>query len=128
VHRHSFQRWTVIVLLLSRLVFGEFAHALPHAGSLTADAAVAAQAAHAAQSTDGESPCAEHKDTVDRTGTAGDHDCCKAGACDCPCMHLPQASLPVFTLSFERNSAVRPVTADDGLVRHRLSTLFRPPA
>jgi hypothetical protein len=132
VHRHSFQRWTVILLLLSRLVFGEFAHAMPHAGS-SLDAPVAAQSAHTAhmhvaQSADEKSHCAEHQGPADRKDAPADHDCCKGSACGCPCMHLPQASFLTLTLSFDRDSTAQPLALDDGIVRHRISTLFRPPA
>jgi hypothetical protein len=119
VRRIRFQRWTVFLLLLGRLVFGEIAHALPHDASAMDRVAVAAQ---------DEPPCPGHGDAATGNLAAGEHDCCKADACACPCMHLSQASLPTPELIFERVDAAPLVIGGDGLISHRVFMLFRPPA
>src|SRR5688572_32365926 len=85
------------LLLLSRLVVGEFAHAVPSPHAPLEPKAVAAST----QSTD----CPEHQAADSGTDSQSSeiasssdphHSCCKSGTCQCPCMHVPAAVLASF--------------------------------
>jgi hypothetical protein len=102
-------RWIVVILLVIRLVLGEFAHA--HDGAHAAASATAQESSHCHNT--GEQP--------------GKSDCCKAGGCQCPCPFGTAVACDVtFFLARTAESA-----ASDSFVAatpDRPFTLFRPPA
>jgi len=134
VRRHTLQRWSIVLLLVARLIIGEFAHAMPHnVAAGHADAVVAAQS-H-------EPPCPDHTgktagarqpaDSVGPTAAADngaphDTDCCNTAACKC--VHISAIATPSLAVNFAfLDQSGVPVFAD-GLMQDRLSALFRPPA
>jgi hypothetical protein len=118
VRRFCWQRWTLIFLLMARLVIGALEHA---ATGMAVDPACAEHDAggmsHQADASDAASA---HSD--------GEHDCCKAGDCECPCLHAPCVALdaavmnPVAITLLSIPQGVQTVTS------LRPSRLFRPPA
>jgi len=108
VRRPSLSRWAVVILLVTRLVLGELAHAHD---AHSADAAATAQES---------SQCHEAKQ-------AGEPNCCKTGDCECPCpfgtAFVAGAS---FTLAHTTES--RAAGCAVGAILDRPFTLFRPPA
>jgi len=128
VHDHSLQRWSIILLLIARLVLGEFASAMPHhtGGDITEADVVQSQ----------EMPCPEHaaeptqdaEDLASKPRVRGGYEthCCKSG-CDCVCVHLSGAmfvsAVSVAALEQHPHSA-----AALGHTPHRIFLLFRPPA
>ena len=134
VRHHIFHRWAFAFLLVSRLILGEFVHAMPHESAAT-DAAAASQSMY-------EPPCPEHSarhaatasnevsdsGVVEATDHAGnDRDCCKSGGCACPCLHTPGAT-GASTLAIERAHPGLPTVLASGVAHLRSYTLFRPPA
>ena len=121
-------RWAMTLLILSRLVLGEFAHGMPVSHAPTHAEIVAAVSQNA--------DCPQH----DAAAGAGDepphlqssseahHDCCKSGACQCPCMHAPAALVASFIATSVYVDHGRIMTPVDGFVCDRLWPLFRPPA
>jgi hypothetical protein len=138
VRRHFLQRWSVILMLVSRLIFGELAHSTPHDMHMPADAAVASESALSVL------PCAEHAgveqgaaesqpvaDSMSCAHTDANHDdagCCDTVACKCPCAHVAALAMPSLT--------THPMLIDHGRVpalvarvaQQRPFELFRPPA
>lgn len=126
----------MILLLVGRLVIGEFAHAMPHSGELAhSDAAVATQSQ--------DSPCPDHagkaadvKQSADSVGPAAsahvnasnDTDCCKTTGCKCLCVHISAIAVPSIGLNVVLLDQSRVPVSADGLMQDRLSALFRPPA
>jgi hypothetical protein len=125
----------MIFFLVSRLIFGEFAHAMPHAPApVNGEIALADNEATP--------PCPDHTQQTSSTSSetsdpdaanASDHlmddkDCCKKGGCECPCLHTPPGAVltsgPVITPA-DRS---RPGVLALGAAWHRSSALFRPPA
>jgi len=116
-------------LLLVRLAFGEFAHAMPHDMSHESNGTADRSSEHAAG-------CSEHAEASHHGATHADppsehpqkNDCCKAAACECACLHasaiLSGSSMRVPEL-LDRMTAI---TTTPGLVQDRLNRLFRPPA
>jgi hypothetical protein len=134
VSRLHFHRWAVIFLLVSNLILGEFAHAMPH---MTQPATAMNETAmnEFGTSADHDSPpCGSHvqggseSEQSHDPGT-DDHaakNCCKGGECACPCLHSPAATAAVpFTLPRAHDQIAVLV---EGAAWHRLSGLFRPPA
>ena len=131
VRASPLQFWSLICLLVLRLAFGEFAHAMPHEmsqemthGGMTHG--VDASHEHAAG-------CPDHATASDQPSqhenpTSQKNDCCKGAGCECPCLHasaiLSCSSLRMPGL-MDRMTAV---TSTPGLVQDRLNHLFRPPA
>jgi hypothetical protein len=135
VRHRAFPHWAVIFFLVSRLIFGEIAHAMPHAPApVNGEVALADNEATP--------PCPDHTQETPSTssGTSeadaaniGDHpmddkDCCKKGGCECPCLHTPPAAVlssgPAITPADQRCPGVPAI----GAAWHRSSALFRPPA
>lgn len=124
-----FHRWAMALLLVSRLVLGEFAHAMP-----SSHAPVEAEvAAASSQNAD----CPQHKAASHGTGSqssdiasAADehHNCCISGACQCPCMHVPAAAVASFTPTSLHANHERIMNFANGFACDRLWSLFRPPA
>lgn len=138
VRHRALPHWVVIFFLVSRLIFGEFAHAMPHElGPSNADAALASEASSA---------CPDHKQPASSTHDkasgsdatkSGDHsgadrsthekDCCKKGGCVCPCLHTP-AALSASAAAIVPSDQSQPGVLANGAARLRSSALFRPPA
>lgn len=130
VSRLHFHRWAVIFLLVTKLIFGELTHAMPHmaAPATATDEIVAAPA-------DDSPPCANHAQAGSESDPSQDSNsdepaqksCCETGGCACPCLHSPAATAAVpFTM--QRASDSRVSVLVEGAAWHRLSALFRPPA
>lgn len=135
VSRFHFQRWAVIFLLVSKLIFGEVTHAMPHM------AAPATEMNQLATSASQDSPpCADHVQASSQSDPSQDSNsdgsssngpaeknCCKTGGCACPCLHSPAATAAIlFTMQPANESQVAVLVK--GAVWHRSSALFRPPA
>lgn len=125
----------MVLLLVARLIIGEFAHAMPHDGET-----VHANTATAAQSH--ERPCPDHsgkaetKQSADADGATAnadhgashDSDCCKTAGCQCLCVHISVIAMPSFGLNVVLLDQSRAPVSADGLLQDRLSVLLRPPA
>jgi hypothetical protein len=115
------------LLLLSRLVLGEFAHAMPAphvpAGPevVAADSQNADCPQHEAASGEGTHPSGSH------LSTEAHHDCCKPGTCQCPCAHVP-AAIASFVATSVHVDHGRILNLVKGFACDRLWSLFRPPA
>ena len=135
VSRLHFHRWAVIFLLVSKLILGEFAHAMPHmVEPATTMNAMVASVGHDSP------PCGNHVQGGSESGqsesnpsqdsSGDDHaakNCCKGGECACPCLHSPAATASV-PLIMQRAHDDQVAVLIDGATAHRLSGLFRPPA
>ena len=128
VRRLVFQRWAMTLLLLSRLVLGEFVHAMPVSHAPTEPEVVAAGNQNA--------DCPQHEAAGGAGSESSDiksssdphHDCCKSGACQCPCMHAPAALVASFVATSMHVDHGRIMTPANGFACDRLWLLFRPPA
>ena len=123
------------MLLIARLVLGEFANAMPHHADLSeGEAGMATQAEgtpcpdHAASSATSKAP-ADFEDVASQPLDSTPHQthCCK-GECDCACVHasalaMPSAAVNIVALEKHLISA-----AALGHTPHRIFLLFRPPA
>jgi hypothetical protein len=108
----SAHRLIFMLLLVSRLIFGEIASAMPDHGSAHLDHAASAQVS-------GGDSCPDH---------ASNHDdnCCKS-ACSCPCVHFSALAAPVLmmqALLHEPHPQMPVIGATPGHV----GRLLRPPA
>lgn len=134
VSRLHFQRWAVIFLLVSKLIFGEVTHAMPQM------AAQATEMNEVATSASQDSPpCANHAQAGSESdpshaansdaanGDGSKKDCCKSGGCACPCLHSPAATAAIL-FSIQRANEIQTAVPVGGAAWHRLSALFRPPA
>lgn len=131
VSRLHCHRWAVVFLLVSKLILGELAHAMPHEAAAAMNEVVTS--AHVVH---GSPPCGEHVQTggaesgQSQDSSADGHatkDCCKGSQCACPCLHSPAAAAAVpFVMQLTHDNQVAVLV--DGADCHRLSALFRPPA
>lgn len=135
VHRHSLHRWSIVVLLIARLVLGEFANAMPrHADLGEIEAGVAAQTDsmpcpdHAASSPASEAPT-DFADLADKPHDSTVHEthCCN-GACDCACVHASALAMPAAAVNMVALEKHLASAAALGHTPHRTFLLFRPPA
>jgi hypothetical protein len=133
VRSFGFHRWAVVFLMLSRLIVGEFAHAMPHSG------APANMPASEAAALVGESSaaCPDHENAGSPSPQSSeqshgvhseDEDCCKANGCECPCVHLPPAAGDPSVIAVAKTDSHRVSEPALGAAARRLSALFRPPA
>lgn len=131
VSRFHFHRWAVIFLLVSKLILGQFAHAMPHMAAPESGMGheMTAPASHDAP------PCGSHMQSGSQSDSSQDSNtdepakksCCETGGCACPCLHSPAATATVpFTL--QRANESRVVVLVEGATWRRISALFRPPA
>jgi hypothetical protein len=122
VRRFCWQRWTLILLLMARLVLGELGHAMP----LAAMAPLAAATAEVS----GEPACAEHEapKTHHSDEAGSEHDCCKSGDCECPCLHAPCVALDAVNVNSVSIALPRVPYGADSIPAARPCRLFRPPA
>jgi hypothetical protein len=142
VRKFFWQRWALILMLVSRLVIGELGHATSiggdaHLGDASAvnhhqmagTADVAACPDH-----DGHEPAQAVDAPVETSCHAavepvsGEQDCCKSGDCQCPCLHVPCAALDALVLNPVASTLLRTPWSAEGVVSRRPSGLFRPPA
>jgi hypothetical protein len=134
VRKFCWQRWTLIFLLMARLVVGEFGHAMPVA-------AMSSPSEHTATQMVGDPACAEHESgkqapmaahgdaAEDATAHSdGEHDCCKSGDCKCPCLHVPCVSLDAAVMNPVAIALLRSPHGVDVVSSVRPARLFRPPA
>ena len=129
VSRLHFHRWAVIFLLMSNLILGELAHAMPH----MAEPAMVMNEIVASPSQDSPA-CGSHTQTDADSGQSQDssaddltaQDCCEGGECTCPCLHSPAAAAAASFAVQRTHDQVAVLV--EGAAWHRLSGLFRPPA
>lgn len=125
VTRSALHRCLVALLLLARLVLGEFAHALPdtqHGAMNEMDSA------HVHCSTHAEAPAVQLGATQDEHSPAPASTCCHAGQCECPCLHVPVLAMPAMLVN-SRLAAAPPLLRSLGAFNEAfVSGLFRPPA
>jgi hypothetical protein len=129
VRRQFLQRLSIALLLVGRLVMGEFAHGM--AEGMTPHSEGAA-------STVETQPCPDHAvgedgampvgDIADQEGASHDLGCCESGSCECACVHVsaiasPSAAVELFVIDESGGSALA-----DGRLLARPFALFRPPA
>jgi hypothetical protein len=110
VQRSVFNRWAVAVLLVTRLVLGEFVHA-HDAGHPASEAAVAQESA----------------DCHDAAAQTSEPECCKTGGCECPCLFataIPSGA----ALTLEATTESRTTGCASGALLNQPFALFRPPA
>lgn len=132
VSRLHFHRWAVIFLLMSKLILGEFAHAMPH---MAEPATTMNEVVMSASASHDSPPCGDHALSGSESGqsqdsSSDDHaakSCCNGGECACPCLHSPAATASV-PLTMQRAHDDEVGFLIDGVACHRLSGLFRPPA
>jgi hypothetical protein len=135
VSRLHFHRWAVIFLLVSKLILGQFAHAMPHMAQDMDHSAMNAMVTSASPSDDDSPPCGSHAQADGQSGQSQDSSadehaaksCCKGGECACPCLHSPAATAAV-ALALQGVHDDQPGVLIEGAISHRLSGLFRPPA
>jgi hypothetical protein len=120
VSRLQLHRWAVIFLLVSKLIFGELTHAMPHMAE--APSAMDEIPALAGQDSP---PCGDHTDSSQDSST--DENCCESGGCACPCLHSPAAAEAV-RFGMHRADSDQVAVHVEGAAWHRMSALFRPPA
>jgi hypothetical protein len=130
VRNFRWQRWTLIFLLMARLVIGELGHAMP----VTPMAPVQ----HATHEMSRELPCAEHEAGAQMPDShaseaaadhaSNEHDCCKSGDCECPCLHVPCVALDAAVMNPVALSLLRIPYGADSVPAERPFRLFRPPA
>ncbi|GFE83276.1 hypothetical protein GCM10011487_52760 [Steroidobacter agaridevorans] len=122
VRKFCWQRWTLIFLLMARLVVGELGHAMPVAAMAPLQSATSEMA--------GEPACAEHEapKAHHSDDSGGEHDCCKTGDCECPCLHVPCAALGAVILNPVSVALLRVPYGAETVPAARPSGLFRPPA
>jgi hypothetical protein len=129
VRKLCWQRWTLVFLLMARLVIGELGHAMPAAMELPPQATSAMA---------GDPACADHDgggmshqgDVADHatTHSDGEHACCKSGDCECPGLQVPCVALDAAVMTPVAISMLRIPQGVDSVTSPRPSGLFRPPA
>jgi hypothetical protein len=127
VRKFVLHRWAVVFLMVSRLIVGEFAHAMPHSEAAAKDVAVLASETMAACQ-DHEGVAAEPSSAPAHGTHADEDDCCKAKGCKCPCVHLPSAVPEPVVVGMAHHDLHRLSEPTLGIATQRLSAVFRPPA
>lgn len=125
-----------MILLVTRLVMGELAHAMPVEGAASAPEHAMATGmsdpaeCHDADASDDASTKAHHGEhsQTHASHAAGEQDCCETGECECPCLHVPCAALDAMTVDSIAATVPRILHGADGVISQRPSRLFRPPA
>jgi hypothetical protein len=138
--RRFVQRWSIVLLVVTRLIFGELAYSMPHDSVHAATNHASTPAAQTDQSNDG--GCPDHTrapDTDSSTGSepeaptahhagAGhDGNCCKT-SCYCPCLHLSGILSALSVASLGVLPQQRPSILALGQTTERVFLLLRPPA
>lgn len=125
VRKFCWQRWTLIFLLMARLVIGELGHAMPVATMLPVEHATSEMAACAEHDGSGHGDASEHDATAH---SDGEHDCCKSGDCECPCLHVPCVALDAAIMNPVAITLLQIPNGAEAVPAARPSGLFRPPA
>ena len=75
------------------MVIGELGHAMPVTGMAPLHGESSEMAVEPA--------CAEHEapNAHQSDDSAGEHDCCKSGECQCPCLHVPCVALDAVVMN-----------------------------
>jgi hypothetical protein len=129
VRKLVIQRWAMALLLSSRLVFGEFAHAMPEQHAPVEPEVVAAAGNQSGDCAQHEAASgADNQSSHSQSASHAHHDCCKSGACQCPCMHAPAALVASFIATSAHVDQARIMNPVNGFTCDRLWSLFRPPA
>lgn len=134
VRKLVLHRWAAVLLLVSRLIFGEFTHAMPQPDAPAAGAVALTSQEVASQEVDncpnhlseGESLTTQSGDSHETHGAT--QDCCDTGDCKCPCMHVPAAAMATLDMDLANLHQNQIIECADGVAVYRLSALFRPPA
>jgi hypothetical protein len=111
VRRTFFKYWMVAILLVTRLVLGEFVHAHDGGHVAASEAAVAQESAQC------------HDDAKQ----SSEPECCNTGGCECPCL-FATALAAGTTLALQVTTETRTAGRFAGAPSNQLFTLFRPPA
>ncbi|MGH8174822.1 MAG: CopL family metal-binding regulatory protein [Steroidobacter sp.] len=129
MRRHVLQRWSIILLLIGRLVLGEFVHAAPqvHEGATPASQSQQACPDHAGGPSPDLAEESHHGTPVDAAPNDAE-DCCDTGSCECPCVHVSAMAAPSVAVNLVSPPQTRTAIFADGLLQHRLFAPFRPPA
>ena len=125
MRKFYWQRWTLIFMLMARLLIGELGHAMPMTHTAPVDHVAASSMSDSAacsehDSSEHEAPAAHHD--------SGKQDCCKSGDCECPCLHAPCSALDTLVLSPIAPTLLPIPHGTDEIPSQRPSGLFRPPA
>lgn len=134
--RHLSHRWAIVLLVVARLILGEFAYSMPHDPAAATDH-VQGQSHENARFSD--SGCPEHggaagtQAPTDSTainphhGAAHDANCCKT-SCSCPCLHLSAIVTGVGVPSLALLHQQQLPGSASGHTPERVFLLLRPPA
>lgn len=141
MRKFFWQRWALIVLLVTRLVIGELGHAMPVDATGSDEGASHRAMTHRAMAMTDAVACPEREAAGTQTPVEhhltdvahGDHsssesDCCKSGDCECPCLHVPCATLDAAMRTAIGTTLLPTRGGLDGVLCLRPSRLFRPPA
>jgi hypothetical protein len=135
VQHKVLHRWSIVLLILVRLVLGESAHAMPHQDeSNNAHPAAAANAQEMpcpdhAGTPDPDEPSTDSKDLASKHHDPASHDtnCCKT-SCDCACLHLSALAISQVSAGVATREQLRVPAAVLGHTPDRIFLLLRPPA
>jgi len=129
VRPSPFKYLSIIVLIVSRLILGELAYAMPQERGSVVDSSLSTTVAAPPH-------CPEHLDAQpqmdasmqDASTQDTQKDCCKSSGCKCPCAHLTAMVVlsPAATSHGVVEKRLRPSAAAPA--NDRLNALFRPPA
>jgi hypothetical protein len=148
VSKSFWQRWVLMLLLVTRLVIGELGHAMPAAHTHDIHAMLSAlslQNSPAVSVSRGDERGHEHEGhheharheslsaahhAVDSTGAESsvDTDCCKSSKCQCACLQGTCLALDDLVLKPVAITLLRIPQGVESFVSQRPSGLFRPPA
>lgn len=138
VRKFFWQRWALMLLLVTRLVIGELGYAMPAvhahdtgaAHSSMAEVHSDAMASLASQGHDGHQPVSESHDAGHATADDASAlaDCCQSNECECPCMHVPCMALDALAVKPVTTALLRTPQGVENFISQRPSGLFRPPA
>lgn len=117
-------------MLMARLVVGELGHAMPAVAAVPLQPATHEMAAEPA--------CPEHGASAQLPGahpsddaadhSSNEHDCCKSGDCECPCLHVPCVMLDAAVMNPVALTVSRIPYGAETFPSQRPSRVFRPPA
>jgi hypothetical protein len=129
----AIERSVLVLLLTARLVLGTApVHAMPMQ-SITENPE---QSAHCHQAMDVSAAPEQHamrhhvaSAPAHLTATSDSkHDCCKQGACECPCAHVSVINLSVRSEAYRYVVSILPSVDSLGRTDPKVDRLFRPPA
>ena len=133
VRKFFWQRWALMLLLVTRLVIGELGYAMPavhsDSGGFTHSSMAAEMSSDATDSSGHEAMSASHH-AGHSTGddASAESDCCKSGKCQCVCLHVPCLAWEPLALNLFTTTLLRTPQGLENFISQRPSGLFRPPA